>query len=371
MSRSLFKLAEERTGAARAALFGELCKLVTDDLEKRTNQELSIFAEVTLQLYGDAAAKDRVRLAQRLSDNPNTPLCLARKIATDDASVASPLLTASPVFSQEDLLDLMEALSSTHLQAIAKRSDLCVEVSDALAQKGDKPVHRILAGNREIKLSREAMMCLVRIAAEDTAVRESLSHRPDLTPAVCQKLLPLVSDEAKKRLNSIIQGALSQEQLDQIARLKELRRTLGHALDNQDMSLLWPEAQRAGGTADELITLLLQDQRFSHVIELMSIRGRIAQKSLKDAIYKGMLERVMRTAARCGLKPQTFALLVKARCEQLRIPAQKGSSWIGAYVAYLKEIETSKGSRCTDFQANRGSKSSGTESSGAVLSVPA
>ncbi|WP_420413452.1 DUF2336 domain-containing protein [Roseibium sp.] len=358
MSLSLVKLAEKGTDAARTTLFGELCKLVTEDLDQRTTQELTIFAEVTLKLYGDATANDRVRLAKKMSACPNTPVSLARKIATDDVSVASPVLTSSPVFSQEDLLDLMEALSNRHLQAIAQRSDLTAQVSDVLAQKGDKPIHRILAGNREIRLSREAMLCLVRMAAEDVSVRENLSLRSDLTPAVCQKLLPLVDDEAKKRLNAIIQGALSQDQLDQIARLKTLRRELGHALDNQDMSLLWAEAQRAGATADALITLLLQDQRFNHVIELMGIRGRIALKSLKDAIFNGKLETVMRTAARCGLQPQTFALFVKARCDHLRIPPAKGSSWIGAYTAYLKELEASKGARCTDFQAKRKTRDS-------------
>lgn len=358
MSLSLVKLAEEGTDAARATLFGELCKLVTDDLEQRTTQELSIFAEVTLKLYGNASANDRVRLAQKISDCPKTPASLVRKIATDEISVASPVLASSPVFSQEDLLDLMEALSNGHLEAIAQRNDLSAEVSNALAQKGDKPIHRILAGNREIRLSRDAMLCLVRMAAEDAAVRENLALRSDLTPAICQKLLPLVNDEAKKHLNSIIQGALSQDQLDQIARLKTLRRELGHKLENQDMSLLWPEAQRAGATTDGLVTLLLQDQRFNHVIELMSLRGRIALKSLKDAIFSGKLETVMRTAARCGLQPQTFALFVKARCEHLRIPASKGSSWIGAYTAYLKELEANRGARCTDFQAKRKSRDS-------------
>ncbi|CTQ72579.1 DUF2336 domain-containing protein [Roseibium alexandrii] len=353
MSVTLLKLAEEGTDSARAALFGELCRLVTDDLDQRTTPELTIFAEVTLKLYSDATADDRVRLAQKLSNCPDIPDTLAKKIAEDDAPIASSLLASSPVFSQEDLLQFIQELSNAHLQAIAHRPDLSSEVSDALAQKGDTPIHRILAGNREIRLSRDAMVCLVRLAAEDSKVRDSLSHRSDLTPAICQQLLPMVNEDAKKRLTSIIQGALSQEQLDQIAKIKNLRRELGHALDNNDMSLLWPDARRAGATPDELVTLLLQDQRFNHVVELMSLRGRIAQKAFKDAVFNGKLQTVMRTAARCGLQPQTFSLFVKARCAHLRIPAKKGSSWIGAYAAHLKELEASKESRCSDFQANR------------------
>lgn len=353
MSLSLYALAEEGTDAARGALFGKLCKLVTNELDQRTSQELAIFAEVALTLYGDATAQDRVRLAQKLSNCPDIPASLARKIALDNAEVATPVLTSSPVFSQDDLVNLIEVLSSAHLQAIAQRRDLSYQVSDALAQKGDMPVHRVLAGNREIRLSRDAMLCLVRVAAGDKAVRKSLATRPDLTPAICQKLLPLVGDTEKKRLNAIIQGALSQEQLDQIARIKALRQKLGHALDNPDMNLLWPDAQRAGATVDELITLLLQDQRFNNVMEMMSLRGRIAQKSFKDAVFNGKLDTVLRTAARCELQPQTFALFVKTRCQQLRIPLKKGSSWIGAYSTHIREMKAKKEAGCTDFKANR------------------
>ncbi len=353
MSLSLYELAESGTDAARTALFGQLCELVTSELDQRTTQELAIFAEVTLALYGNASANDRVQLAQKLSDCPNIPVSLVQRIASDDAKVATPVLASSPVFSQDDLLNLIEALSSMHHEALAQRSDLSSTVSDALAEKGNTPVHKVLAGNRKIKLSRNAMLCLVRTATEDKNVRESLTSRSDLTPTICQKLLPLVNEDEKKRLNTIIQGSFSQEQLDQIARIKALRRELGHALANPDMSLLWSDAQRAGANVDELVTLLLQDQRFNHVIELMALRGRIAQKSYKEAVFSGKLETVLRIAARCGLQPQTFALFVKARCEHLRIPSKKGSSWISAYATHIRELTASKEARGTDFKAKR------------------
>lgn len=173
---------------------------------------------------------------------------------------------------------------------------------------------------------------------------------------MCQKLLPLVTGEAKQRLHSLIQGALSQEQLDQIARLKEVRRNLGPALDNQDMTLLWADAKRAKVTADELVLLLLQDKRFNHVIELMSTCGRIAQKALKDAVYNGKTETVLRTAARCRLKTHTFSLFAKARCAHLRIPDAQESEWVTAYSDYLKSLKPAVPGRGGDFKAKRGNR---------------
>lgn len=356
MPRSLIKLALEGTDEARRRLFAQVSELVIADLDQRTDRELAIFSEVIIKLYSVGSAKDRSRLAQKLASQENTPPELARRIAEDDVSVAMPLLAQSPVFTQEDLIAFVERLSHSHLQVIARRPDLSPEVSDAIAEKGDRPVHRILAGNREIKLSRETMLKFVKYAAEDVVLREDLCLRSDLSPAVCRALLPLVNEETRKRLRSIIEGSLSQEQLDQIARLKVLRREFGAALENTDMCLLWSDAERADISVNELIILLLQDGRFSHTIELLCARGRIALKSLKDAVFNGKQDVVLKAAAKAGLDTATFALFAKVRCDHLKIPATQGSEWTAAYKKHLDSTAVTKQSRCADFQANRREK---------------
>jgi hypothetical protein len=354
----LIKLALEGTDEARRRLFAQVSELVIANLDQRTDRELAIFSEVIIKLYGVGSGKDRSRLAQKLAPKVNTPLELARKIAEDEINVAMPLLAQSPVFTQEDLIDFVERLSNSHLQVIARRPDLSPEVSDALAEKGDRPVHRILAGNREIKLSRETMFGFVKYAAEDVVLREDLCLRSDLSPAVCRALLPLVNEDTRKRLLNIIEGSLSQEQLDQIARLKVLRRQFGDALENTDMGLLWSDAERADISINELVILLLQDGRFNHTIELLSARGRIAQKAFKDAVFNGKQDVVLKSAAKAGLDTPTFALFAKVRCDHLKLPAAQGSEWTAAYKKHLDSTTAGKQSRCADFQANRRDKKS-------------
>ncbi len=356
MLKSLIKLAQEGTEEARQRLFAQVSELVIADLDQRTDRELAIFSEVIIKLYSVGPAKDRARLAHKLSTCTDTPLALARKLAEDDVNIAMPILANCPVFSQEDLMDFVERLSNAHLQVIARRTDLTPQVSDVIATKGDRPVHRILAGNREIKLSRETMLKLVGVAAEDVVLLEDLCLRTDLSPSVCRALLPLVNEETKKRLRSIIEGALSQKQLDQIARLKVLRREFGEVLDATDMSQLWQHAESNNITVDELMILLLQDNRFEHAIELLSARGRTAQKSLRDSIYSGKLDLVLRTAAKAGLDIATFALFAKVRGDHLKSPPAEGIQWTGAYRKHLEIAAAAKQSRCGDFQANRREK---------------
>ncbi|GAA0776508.1 DUF2336 domain-containing protein [Roseibium denhamense] len=356
MPSSLMQLAKEGTDAARRALFVQLSDLISGEIHKRTDQELALFSEVALQLYSTATSSDRARLAKNLADCANLPVKLAIKIAEDEVSVAVPILASSTVFTQAELLDLVERLSNQHRQVIARRQDLSTDVSDALMRLGDTPVHRLLAGNREIKLSRQAMTVLVQKAVEDYVLRDDLALRSDLTPAAAQKLIPIVNEETQVRLREIIQGALSQEQLDQIARLKVLRREFGQALENPDMSLLWADAERAHISIDELVILLIQDGRFNHVIELLSHRGRIAQKALKDAVFNGKIEPVVKAAAKARLETATFALFAKARCTHMKIPSRQASDWVKAYSDYLQGTQAAANARCTDFQARRGTR---------------
>jgi len=353
MPRSLIKLALEGSDEARRRLFTQLSELMIANLDDRTDRELAIFSEVILKLYAFAPAKDRARLAQKLAAHASLPHSLACRIAEDDVNIAMPVLAGCPVLTQEDLLDFVERLSAAHLQVIARRTDLSTNVSDRLAEKGDGPVHRILAGNREIKLSRPTMLKFVKLAGEDEVLREDLALRSDLPPSICRALLPMVDGETKKRLRRIIEGALSQDQLNQIARLKVLRREFGPALETTDMNTLWRDAERAEITLDELVILLLQDNRFNHAMDLLASRVRTAQKALKDAVFNGKQEFVIKTAAKAGLSRTVFAMFAKARCEHLKIPLTQASEWVAAYADYLTETEEDGSTRPRDFQARR------------------
>jgi len=356
MTSSLIRLAEDETVEARQKLFAEVSKLVATDLDERSGRELELFAQVMLKIYSTGAANDRLLLAQKIAPCAQSPADLVHRIARDEVNVAMPVLAECPLLTRDDLLLLIEQVSSAHMQVLARRKDLPTEVSDVLAAKGDIAVHRILAGNKDTKLSRQTMPKFVKLAAEDEVLREDLSLRSDLSPAVCQELLPLVDDETRKRLRSIIEGSLSQEQLDQIARLKVLRKTFGDTLNNPDIGILWREAERSAVTLDELIILLLQDGRFNHAIELLSTRGRIAQSALKDAMFNGKRDVVLRTAAKAGLDVPAFALLAKARCTHLKLPAAQGAEWTSAYVKQIANAANARQGRCDDFQARRRDK---------------
>ena len=83
MINSMIKLAQEGTDAAWRTLFIKLCDFVVSDIDQRTSQELAIFSEVALKLYGLASDNDRARLAQNIAQSSKTPNSLAKKLARD------------------------------------------------------------------------------------------------------------------------------------------------------------------------------------------------------------------------------------------------------------------------------------------------
>lgn len=331
MSESLLKLAKTNTPEAHAELVLGIADAIFKNIDARTDDELRLFAEIALLLYATVPAEGRARLSKRLASHARAPVNLAMKLAEDELEVARPMLLHGGCFTQEHLLELARRVSDKHLEFIAKRCDLGYEVSDALVKRSTKPIRRILASNRDIRLSRLALQTLVRKSIDDVVLREDLVLRKDLTHRLREQMLPYVNEATQTRLRDIINGALSEETLSQIARFKQIRRDFGPALDTSDMRKLWQLAEKAHIDLNDLLILLLQDNRLSHVTELLAILTRQSPADLRDAVYKGVSDTVIETALNLRLRPDTFALLAHTRCRHLRIPDSQADDWITVY----------------------------------------
>ncbi|WP_417686942.1 DUF2336 domain-containing protein [Roseibium sp.] len=332
MFYQLLDLAKENTAEARGALMLGLADILVHDIAKRSEEELKMFGEIALLLYRSAPKHDRVKLSRKVSQTPRTPANLAMALASDQVTIAMPVLEQYPSFSPQNLLKLADELSDDHLQIIARRKDLDETVSDTLVRRGSRSVHRILAGNREIRLSHTALRALVRHATQDVVLREDLALRSDLTPAICNMLIPHVSGLSQKRLRKLVQGALSKADLDKLARLREIRRKHGTEIDRLSGRDLWAFAEARKISFSELVVLLLQDDRLTHVAELLGTLSRVAPADARGALFKGNKERVIAMARETKLTVDAFSLLAKARCNQLRIPKSQAADWIKDYV---------------------------------------
>jgi len=94
-------------------------KILSDEERKFARKLLKHIAE-------DSAEMVRRALAITLKNSPKLPRDVAIKLSADVESIAVPVLTHSPVFTDEDLVEVLKSKAAAKVIAVAKR----VSVSD-------------------------------------------------------------------------------------------------------------------------------------------------------------------------------------------------------------------------------------------------
>ena len=158
-----------------------------------------------------AAVAVRAALSATMKDAEDLPHDIAVKLASDVDHVALPMLEASSVLTDEDLLGLVLATSSAGLAAIAGRASLSAHLADAVIERGDVGAVARLVGNPGAALSDAS---LDRVADRYGAignVAEPLAGRGGLPARVAAKLMAIVSDQLHRHLSN--RGALDPDLL--------------------------------------------------------------------------------------------------------------------------------------------------------------
>jgi uncharacterized protein (DUF2336 family) len=110
--------------------------------------------------------------------------------ASDDISVAGPVLEKSSLLSDERLVDLARAKGQDHLMAIAARARINEPVTDVLVERGNADVTRKVVANPGARLSELGFVRLVHGAAADAALAAALARRADLPDELRPFLTP-------------------------------------------------------------------------------------------------------------------------------------------------------------------------------------
>ncbi|HEX7791717.1 MAG TPA: DUF2336 domain-containing protein [Afipia sp.] len=133
-----------------------------------------------LMLLDDASPLVRRAMADVFAHTFDAPLAIVASLATDQASVALPILEHSPLLLDADLVDIVATGNCETQCAIARRADLPPSVCAAIAEVGGPSSTLELIENPAAEL---APFSLVRIAERHghlAAIRESLLEMNDL-----------------------------------------------------------------------------------------------------------------------------------------------------------------------------------------------
>ncbi len=206
MSRlpDLIALAEEDSSEKRRALLREL----TDHFfggAPRTAAEDRLYDAVLVKLADDMETAVRAELSARFASAPDAPGALIRRLANDEAAVAGPVLSASPVLTDEDLLGVVRRHGQDHLRAVSARSSVPEAVSDVIVERGDDETLGTLLRNDGARLSRKASEAAVERAKANPALHEATISRANLPPDLLNDMYFVV--EARLRTRILEQNA--------------------------------------------------------------------------------------------------------------------------------------------------------------------
>lgn len=184
----------------RAAAAHKLCRSMDridlDDADREAAHKIMrLLAE-------DAAELVRRALAVTLKSSDLLPRDVARKLAMDVDSIALPIIGASPVFADEDLIEIVRAGSAARQIAVAARPRVSRDVADVVAAEAAEPAVRTLASNDNADMSERALGRAVDRFGSSPEVVAALAYRQVLPLDITERLVALASEAVRDHLVS-------------------------------------------------------------------------------------------------------------------------------------------------------------------------
>ncbi len=206
-------LVKGATPDERAVAAHKLCRNI--DSFELTGEERVQAQEILRVMAADAAELVRRALAVTLKNSPIVPRDVALKLAKDVESISLPMLSASPVFTDEDLAEIIRLGGPVRQVVIAKRPRVSQTVTNAIVEYGSERAVEAACANDNADFADRALNQVLERFEKSERVLAAVAYRHVLPLAVTEKLIDLVSEGVRDHL--LNHHALSPELALQIA----------------------------------------------------------------------------------------------------------------------------------------------------------
>jgi uncharacterized protein (DUF2336 family) len=148
----------------------------------------TLMNSIFMSLVVEAEMDIRRRLAEKLATAEWAPSALINVLALDDIEIARPIIAASPILKDHDLIRLLVESTIEHQVEVARRPNLGAPVVSAILQQNEPAVLTALAGNISAHVSEHDMSRLVGASRRIVALRLPLTRHPGLTETLSREL---------------------------------------------------------------------------------------------------------------------------------------------------------------------------------------
>jgi uncharacterized protein (DUF2336 family) len=199
-TQQLFRLARDRSVAARQALTATVTDLFFARGDALTDRERALMTEILRQLINDVESSVRRALAEKLAGQKDAPRDLVLALANDEIVVAQAILMHSEILRDEELIEVIHHRTLEHQLAVAMRKSVSETVSDALVNGGNVDVIAALLENHGARISAETMEYLVEQSQRVDTYQNPLLRRPELDPELARRMLWWVSAALRQHI---------------------------------------------------------------------------------------------------------------------------------------------------------------------------
>lgn len=191
-------LVKGATPDERAAAAHKICRVIDGVALSPADREQA--AEILRVMADDAAELVRRALAVTLKKSPLVPRDVALKLARDVEDVSLPMLSFSPAFTDEDLIEVVRLGGPVRQVAIAKRPKLSPKVADVIAEEAGERAVVTACANDAAQFSEDGLSTVIARFEASERVLAAVAYRQTLPLAVTEKLITLVGEEVRQHL---------------------------------------------------------------------------------------------------------------------------------------------------------------------------
>lgn len=184
---------DERAHAAR-----KLC--LTIDKAPLSDEDRDLAADILRVMAADAAELVRKAISETLQASPVVPRDVALKLSRDVEAVCLPMLAFSPVFSDEDLAEIVRLGGPVRQIAIAKRPEISQTVTGAIAEYGTERAVAAACDNPGADFAESGLQRVMDRFEASERVLAAVAYRSVLPLSVTERLITLVSDQVREHL---------------------------------------------------------------------------------------------------------------------------------------------------------------------------
>jgi uncharacterized protein (DUF2336 family) len=204
MTRSALTDADIRTlvkGASadeRAVAAHKICRHI--EKGELSAEDRAQAQDILRVMAADAAELVRRALAVTLRASPLVPHDVAMQLAHDVESVAFPILNFSPVFTDDDLIEIVRIGGPVRQVAIASRPMLSRQLTATIVDHGGEEAVQTACANDNADFAERTLQAVVERFAKSEAVLTAVAYRAALPLSVTEKLITMVSDKVREHL---------------------------------------------------------------------------------------------------------------------------------------------------------------------------